>query len=283
MLCVCEVSVKKFYIHPITLIIWVWLFVVMGVMSAVSYILAIVIHEMGHFVVAKKLGYKLSKFSISPYGVALNLQEQNLDYRDEIWIALAGPLVNLITAFLVLGIWWIFPAAYVFTESFVVVSVVIALFNLLPAYPLDGGRVFVGVASCLFSGKMAKKITIGFNIVLGLFFFVLFVVFMFINFNPTYMLFSFFLFAGVLDLKFVTKFEKINIFRKKYKNFTKPVFLCVYPDTVLGEVIKKIQPSKTHIFCLVLDNGRVVNLSEKMVLNLASHFQYSSKLGELIK
>jgi len=272
---------KKFSIHPVGLIVWFWLIVVLGPIVAMNYFFAILLHELGHFLVAKRLGYQLNKFSLSPYGAELCYYGQNLDFKDELKIAFAGPCVNLLSAFFIFSIWWIFPTIYFFTESFVSISLLLALFNLLPAYPLDGGRIFVCLSSFFFKEKTAKKITVIFNLVLAIGFLMLFVVCTYFNFNPSLFLFAIFLFAGMLDLKFVSRYEKINIFNKKTKNFAKPVFCCVNGDTTLKQLIEKIQSSKTHIFCLVLENGRVINLSEKMVINLSLKYFYETKLKEI--
>lgn len=274
---------KKIAIHPVSLIVWVWLLIVLGPLLALSYVVAIVIHEFGHFFVAKRLGYALSRFSISPYGVALSYYQQNLNYADEIKIAFAGPLANLISVLFVLGFWWIFPSVYAFTESFVVVSTLLALFNLLPAYPMDGGRIFIGCASHFMSQEVARKITIVVNIVLSILFFALFVAFMFINFNPTYLLFVFFLVAGVLDLKSVTKFEKINIFCKKSKDFVRPTIFCVSKDVKLKELLGKMQTSKTCVFLLELENGKTIVLSEKAVIKLLLTNNYDATLYEVLE
>ncbi len=281
--CLHECAMKKFSVHPISVIIWIWLFFVFGILPALSYVLAIVIHELGHFLVARKLGYKLSKFSLSPYGFSLSYFDNNFDFRDEIKIALAGPFANLVSAFLFVGVWWMFPQTYFFTENFVSVSVVLALFNLLPAYPLDGGRIFVNVASAFCDRKIALRITMIFNILLFVIFLLLFVVFLFINFNPTYLLFACFLLVGMLDLSFGSKYEKVNIFCKKFKNFIRPVIFCVYGDVTLRQIIDKMQTSKTAIFLFTLESGKIVTLSEKMVINLSKNFDYNCKLQEIFE
>lgn len=272
---------KRFRINPISIVVWVWLVIMNGIVVATNYFFAILIHELGHFITAKKCGYKVSRFSLSPYGVELSYFDQNINFRDEMLIAFAGPLANFLSLFFVLGVWWIFPSVYFVTESFVMVSFLIALFNLLPAYPLDGGRIFVCIASNFVSGKVAKKFTIFSNLFLGSLFFVGFVVCLFINFNPSLMLFSLFLFAGVLDLKWVSKFDKINIFSKGMKNFSRPTFYCVNEQTSLKELIAHIENSKTVVFCLVFENGKIINLSENMIKKLALNFSYETKLKEI--
>lgn len=274
---------KKFSVHPLSFIVWIWLFFVFGFLSALSYLLAVLIHEWGHFIFAKKLGYKLSRFSISPYGFSLSYLNQDFNYKDEIKIAFAGPVLNILTSLAVVGVWWLVPEIYFYTQTFVVANIALALFNLLPAYPLDGGRIFIDVASCFFSTRTAKKLTQIFNIVLTIIFFILFVAFVFINFNPTYLLFACFLFVGAMDLGFESKYEKINIFAKIEKNFVKPEIYCVYPDVCLSELLEKIQSSKICVFYLILNSGKIVIFSEKLVLKLLKKYNFNEKLEKIIK
>lgn len=274
---------KKFSINPVAVVVWIWLVVMNGFIVATSYFFVILIHELGHFLTAKKLGYSVTKFSFSPYGVELAYFDQNINYRDELLIALAGPLVNLISVIFVVGFWWLFPSIYFFTESFVFISFIIAIFNLIPAYPLDGGRVFVGVASNFVQAKTAKKITMILNVLIGTFFFVIFLVCLFINFNPSLLLFALFMFSGLVDLRFISKYEKISVFTKQTKNFSKVNFYYVKSDTQLRELSSYLQNSKTVIFCVVFDSGKVVNLSETMVKKLMLNFPLNIKIEEIFK
>ncbi len=274
---------RRVSIHPVAVALWVWLFIVMSPLVALSYLLAIIIHEFGHFFVARKLGCKMSKFSISPYGVALAMKDKTLQARDEIKIAAAGPAFNFLTAFFVMGFWWIVPASYHILHDFVFISLMLALTNLLPAHPLDGGRLFVASLNGILKPKMAKIVVVTFNFVLAIFFLILFLVMMFINFNPTLLLFSVFLFGGMLEMNCNSKYEKINIFLKPKKNFSKPQICCVYSNVTISQLLEKIQTSKTTIFCLVLKSGKIVNLSEDMVLKLSMNFALDEKLENVFK
>ena len=252
-------------------------------MVAVNYFFAILIHEAGHYFVAKKQGYKLSKFTFSPYGVSLSYYGQTLHNSDELKIAAAGPLANLITAFAVVGLWWMFPHLYFFSESFVYVSVLLALLNFLPAYPLDGGRIFVLTASKFLNEKTAKRITFALNFLFAMLFLILFCVSCIINFNPSYLLFSVFLIVGILDLKENSKYEKLNVFTKLNKNFTKPEFFIVDENATLKELLKKIKSNKTVVFCLILNNGKIINLSEKMILKMSLNIDLNKKLKDVLE
>ena len=149
-----------FQINPAFFIILIWLIFADSLIIALNYFLVILLHELGHYFMAKHRGYKLSKFSLSPYGVSLSYYGETLEERDEIYIAFAGPFVNILSAVLVTALWWLFPSTYFLTYNFVEISIIIALSNLLPAYPLDGGRIFVSMTSNLMNRKKAIKITL---------------------------------------------------------------------------------------------------------------------------
>lgn len=225
----------------------------------------------------------MSRFSLSPYGVSLSYYGETLEEKDEVNIALAGPFVNFLSAFLVMAVWWLFPSFYSISKEFTLVSFVIALFNLLPAYPLDGGRVFVACCGRFMDRKKTIEITMVLNVVLSVIFFLMFIVFCFINFNPTYLLFGVFLVMGLLDLKFLSKFEKLNVFNKNFKNFSKPRFLVITEEATLKEILKKVEPNKTTIFVFMKRNGKSVLISDKQILNLALNADVNLKIGDFIK
>ncbi|MBR1890149.1 MAG: hypothetical protein IJ817_00505 [Clostridia bacterium] len=272
---------KKFSVSPVGAMVWVWLLIVFGLEYAINYAVVITLHELGHYLTAKHLGYKLSRFSLSPYGVSLSYHGQCLERTDELWIALAGPIVNLVSALLALGFVWLFPTTYFLFDSFSKISLVIAIANLLPAYPLDGGRVFLCLSKELFDGKKAEILTKVFNIILSVSFSVMFCVSFFVNFNPTLLLFAIFLFGGFLDFDRESKYEKINVFCKKTKNYVKPKMLCVDGNVSLKEMLSKVSVSKTVLFCVVFENGKTMIISEKLLLKLAQYFPLNLTINEV--
>lgn len=102
-------------------------------------------HECAHAFAAAKRGYALRAVVLMPYGAVIDGDVEGLRQRDEIAVAAAGPLCNVCTAALFGAVWWFFPTVYAFTDTAFYTSLAIALVNLLPAYPLDGGRILRGV------------------------------------------------------------------------------------------------------------------------------------------
>lgn len=97
-------------------------------------------HECAHAYAAARLGYKLNAIVLMPYGAVIDGDLSSIRLKDELSVALAGPICNLLTAALFAAIWWFAPTMYAFTDTAYSSSLAIALVNLLPAYPLDGGR-----------------------------------------------------------------------------------------------------------------------------------------------
>lgn len=123
--------------------------------EAAIYVLAlltcVLLHELGHALVSRRYGIKTVEIVMFPIGGVARL-ERNPKPREELWIAIAGPAVNLVIAAILVGT----AAALTGTIHWETVfskksgdllgqiaggNVALALFNLLPAFPMDGGRI----------------------------------------------------------------------------------------------------------------------------------------------
>lgn len=138
-------GIIKFYFHPV-FIIFSFCMIYYGEWARyLIYMLALILHEMSHLVVARMLKYKMSNILFMPYGISLDARGDYISPTHEVIIALAGPICNILLVMISVCIWWIEPTMYVYTLDFVLVNLTLAIFNLLPILPLDGGRVMVSV------------------------------------------------------------------------------------------------------------------------------------------
>lgn len=277
-----KINLKKISIHPSFLLLFLWFVFFKNILSFIIFFLVVCAHELGHYFVARKLGYRLNSFYIAPYGVNLNYKEKIFSYKDEILIALAGPIVNIFLSILCVALWWIFPQLYHNFHEFVFESMILALVNLLPCYPLDGGRIFVGILSNNMPRKKAIKIVYSLNYIFSGILFLLFIVTAFINFNPTLCLCASFLLLGVIDSKFESKYQPSILLKKDVKNFTRPYFVVVDVNTPLNILLKHIEANRLTIFVVSYDN-KTLFIDEKQVKEYLLNYQYSTLLKDCIK
>ncbi len=128
-------------IHPLFLLLGLWSTLTGEFAVFFCSVVCAVLHELAHAAQAAKLGYAAKQLMLMPYGAAIRMDIEGASVKDELSIALAGPLCNLCTAALFLALWWCFPSTYPYTETAFYTSLSLGLCNLIPAPPLDGGRV----------------------------------------------------------------------------------------------------------------------------------------------
>lgn len=123
--------------------------------EVLSYGAAVILHEFAHATVAARFGFTLNTLKIMPYGAALTGEFDNAGAREELLIAAAGPLSNVLFAIAFVAVWWLVPSLFYYTEIYVAANVFTALINMLPVFPLDGGRVALALLSVKFPRKKA--------------------------------------------------------------------------------------------------------------------------------
>lgn len=97
---------------------------------------SVALHELGHALMAMRFGIRTRSITLYPFGGIAALEREPRGSA-EFWIALAGPLVNFALA----GVGWSLAAIVPGAGLFALLNLGMGLFNLLPAFPMDGGRV----------------------------------------------------------------------------------------------------------------------------------------------
>jgi Zn-dependent protease/CBS domain-containing protein len=118
---------------------------VLGSAAAIGLFAGVVLHELGHSLVAMRYGYPIDSITLWFLGGIAQLTETPEDWRQELAVAIAGPIVSVaVGAVSYLGFLAVpesFGAARFVLAYLAVANVVLAAFNLLPGFPMDGGRV----------------------------------------------------------------------------------------------------------------------------------------------
>jgi len=123
---------------------------------------AVTVHEVGHYAALKICGGRVEKFRLGFLGCCINYSD-NMRYSGEIITSLAGPFVSAffgVASALVARVTGI-EAFY----HFAAISIILGAFNLLPAYPLDGGRALYNTLALFFDMDKASKISFVFRCV----------------------------------------------------------------------------------------------------------------------
>lgn len=128
--------------------------------------IAAIEHECAHAFTARRMGYTLDKVVLMPYGAVISGDIAGISRREEACVCVAGPLANGVTALFFVALWWLYPETYPYTDVAYYVSLSLFLVNLLPAYPLDGGRMLHLVLRPL-GEKKAKRICAAVTLVIA--------------------------------------------------------------------------------------------------------------------
>jgi Zn-dependent protease/predicted transcriptional regulator len=121
-----------------------------GITSAIILFASVLVHELSHSYVAKKNGLPIARITLFFFGGVSEMTEEPQDPGLEIRMAAAGPLMSFLIAGVLGGLWYlskfaVAPIAVSATLGYgALINTVLGVYNLLPAFPLDGGRVFRG-------------------------------------------------------------------------------------------------------------------------------------------
>lgn len=128
-----------------------WFEVLSGIGFILVLFLCVILHEYGHALTARKYGIKTRDITIYPIGGVARLERMPEKPIEELWVALMGPAVNVVIAAILFAALFLTGnlvpltelgvASGSFLERVMVVNISLVLFNLIPAFPMDGGRV----------------------------------------------------------------------------------------------------------------------------------------------
>jgi len=236
----------------------------LGAVVAIGLFGGVLVHELAHSLVARKKGIKINSITLMIFGGIASMEEGVPDPKAELPMALVGPLTSLAVGLVCSALVFVVPAitsnppvagVLIFVFGYLgVLNIILCVFNLLPAFPMDGGRVlraWLAKRMPLYRAtKIAADVGKGFAIVFGLV--------GLIFFSPFLILIAFFIYIGAsmesAAMKYTYLLQDVTV----GDMMSSPV-TTVPPTLPLGEVITMMYTSK-HLGFPVVDRDTLIGM-----------------------
>ena len=234
-----------------------------GVLFFACLFMCVLLHEFGHALAARRYGIATRDITLLPIGGVARLERMPEKPSQELVVALAGPAVNVvIAAGLFLGLWlggWWQPLGTLSTtsgslfERLLVANVFLVLFNLVPAFPMDGGRVLRSLLAMRMDYARATSIAAAIGKGMA-------VVFGFVGLfsNPMLLLIALFVWIGATQEAAAAQM-KSSFAGASVRDAMLTDFRVLSPQNTLADAAKLLLAGSQQDFPVV-DHGRVVGI-----------------------
>ncbi|MEX0772355.1 MAG: site-2 protease family protein [Balneolales bacterium] len=253
--------------YPDVPILNIWIY---SVLAAVLFFSSILLHELGHAVVAQKRNIGISEIVLFVFGGIAKMKKEPEKPSDEFAVAIAGPLVSasIAASFLLLaglleptideglhGVFWY--VGYI--------NLILVIFNMIPGFPLDGGRV-ARAAIWHYTGSLRKSTRVVSNIGQGFAFILMFFGILGL-FGGSMVVGLFWIFIGFFLLQSAKMGYQMVAFREGLSNvpvseLMTPNPVTVKPDATLSELVDNYFFKNIHSSFPVVDDDKLVGLIE---------------------
>ncbi len=237
---------------------------ILGIFVALGLFGGVLVHEIAHCLVAKRMGVPINSITLLIFGGVSSMEESTPDPKVELPMALVGPLTSLAVGLICTVLLYITAATLtdpplagllVFIFAYLgLLNIFLFAFNLLPAFPMDGGRVLRAYLARRMPLHRATRIAAD----VGKVFAVIFGIFGVIFFSPILILIAFFIYIGAgqesTAIKYNFLLKDVNV-----EDIMARSVMTVPPTMPIREVIDLMYSTK-HLGFPVIDRGFVVGM-----------------------
>ncbi|WP_138429833.1 site-2 protease family protein [Fodinibius saliphilus] len=229
----------------------------------------VVLHELGHALTARRFNIPTQQITLLPIGGLASLEKMPEDPKEEFLVAIAGPAVNVVIAFL---LYLILPVEQFLVEDPEVAeevlstingsnflfylfsaNVLLVLFNMIPAFPMDGGRVFRALLSLKFNRVQATQMAAKLGQLVAFFF-----LFIGLFYNPILILIAIFVYFGAQGESVMV--QQLSILKNhKVEEAMMTNITTLQPEDSLDEVVNIILTGTERDF-IVTKSGEVTGI-----------------------
>jgi len=229
----------------------------LGLILAVLLFASIAMHELAHSFVARSQGIEIRDITLMLLGGVAQMEGED-EERDEIWMAFAGPLSNLVLGSVLLLL--VRPISAMVTADLHLIiyylgfmNIFLAIFNLLPAFPADGGRILRSLIARHTSYLQATRIAT----TIGKVFAVLFALFGLLIGHLLLILIGFFIYIGA------SQEYQLNVVRDVFSDFKVSDLMTskvstVHQDMTVEELLDRMLNERHSGYPVVDDDGHLV-------------------------
>ena len=236
---------------------------IVGAIVALGLFAGVLVHELAHSLVARRTGIKINSITLMIFGGIASMDEGTPDPKAELPMALVGPIASLVFGLLCVAIMYAIPGfvstassagVLVFIFGYLgVLNIILCFFNLLPAFPMDGGRVlraFLAKRMPLHRAtKIAADVGKGFAILFGI---------IGLFFNPFLILIALFIYIGANMESTAVKYSHLLQDVTVGDMMSKPV-TTVPPTLPVSQVIGMMYTSK-HLGFPVVERDTLIGM-----------------------
>lgn len=239
----------------------------------------VLIHEIGHVAMARELGWTVSEVQLLPFGGVATMEDAYAtDPLDEIAVALAGPFLNVV----MMAVSYLFWYTGVWTEEwarfFLISNLTIAGFNMLPIWPLDGGRIVQALLCWFMPYRQAAIVSLTGStllaaVLLGL---------SSLDLKINLMIIGIYLLTVNIQAFLRFPYQFLRFLMEKYarqpeENAVQAI--SVHPEETVLEVSHKLRRGSSHLFYV---QGAGLLGEEQLLYALLFEQKHDARVGQLV-